>query len=96
MEFGKLVKMAKAAAGGAVGVDALSEMLSQLGIEATFECVPPENAKGEFEGLWLEGTGPRASLMRIELAMANGDRFAGLAVVTNKGDGAHNKPEFST
>ena len=76
-----LMKLAKAN----VGADELAEMLEAMGIEASFTRVGPGDAKGEFEALWLAATGQGANIMRLEMKMKNGERFAGILVLSNVG-----------
>jgi len=80
--IGSLIRLAKSN----IGADELAEVLDAMGIEASFTRVIPGDMKGEFEALWLTATEPRAGVMRLEMKMKNGERFAGLLVLSDPGN----------
>jgi hypothetical protein len=79
--IGGLMKLARAN----IGADELAELLEAIGIEASFTRIGPGDARGEFEALWLTATEAGANIMRLEMKMKNGERFAGILVLTEPG-----------
>jgi hypothetical protein len=67
---------------GQIDQDQVAEMLSQLGIEASFTPVPQAEAFPQFEGLAASASLPSAQLVRLNLKMKGGQQFDGLLVLS--------------
>jgi hypothetical protein len=63
-------------------LDALAEMLSQMGMEASFLPVGPGDRRGEFEALWLSAAEMGAQVLKVEIVKGP-ERFSGLLVLTH-------------
>jgi hypothetical protein len=84
LAFGKLIHAMKSIAGGGMDPDALPELFSSMGVEASFTPVPQGDTRAEFEALWLAATALGAQVHQIEFRKKSGEKCSGLLVLSNE------------
>jgi hypothetical protein len=68
---------------GQIDQDQVAEMLSQMGIKASFDTVAQAEAFPAFEGLVVAASLPSAQLVRLNLKLKSGQKFEGLLVLSH-------------
>jgi hypothetical protein len=68
---------------GQIDQDQVAEMLSQMGIQASFDTVAQADAFPHFEGLAIAASLPSAQLVRLNLKLKSGQKFDGLLVLSH-------------
>lgn len=87
MKLNPLAMISKLKKGG-LGTDELEEMLSAMGIKGKFTPVPVDQALPEFKQLADATSLPGANLVALNMEMKNGQRLAGLLVMTQDHKGS--------
>jgi len=80
--IGSLLKLGKELSKGGLGPDELAEMLSTLGIEASFSQIDDTGKAGEFEALWFDASArPFSRALKLSMKTRTGEVYAGILVL---------------